>query len=42
MSSLRFTKGMDAILFRPRRSPNLASERRWLQRDGFDRSLHCF
>jgi hypothetical protein len=38
IASLRFTKGMDALPLRHRRSPILsdrASERRWLRGDGF-------
>ena len=35
MSSLGFTKGMDATPLRPHRSPLLVSERRWLRGDGF-------
>ena len=38
IASLRFTKGMDALPHRHRRSPILAdraSERRWLREDDF-------
>ena len=34
MNTLRFTKGMAAAPCRPRRSPDWASERRWLRGDG--------
>ena len=34
MNTLRFTKGMAAAPCRPRRSPDRASERRWLRGDG--------
>jgi hypothetical protein len=34
MNMLRFTKGIVAAPHRPRRSPDWASERRWLRGDG--------